>query len=106
MDALEEAVARHDLTDAVVRVIVQLRADQESAVRDGDIRKLLDDAYFIASINRDVERETRVRLGGLAPEKMTDRELLEKYLETTNTDPDRAKALLEHADEIFLGEKD
>lgn len=99
--ALQQEIAAHDLQGAVVRLILWLRADQEPLVRDRDVRGLLSDAYFIGGINREVERETRVRLGSLAPEEMTDGELLEKYLETKDTDPERAKTLLEHAETIF-----
>jgi exonuclease SbcD len=104
--ALQQAVATHDLRDAVVRLILQLRADQEPLLRDRDVRALLSDAYFIGGINREVEREARVRLGNLTPEGLTGRELLAKYLETKNTDPERAKVLLEHAEAIFAGDSD
>jgi exonuclease SbcD len=103
--ALQQAVATHDLRDAVVRLILQMRADQEPLVPDRDVRALLSDAYFVGSITREIERETRIRLGNLAPEEMTDRELLVKYLETKNTDPERARVLLEHAETIFAGER-
>jgi len=99
--ALQQAIAAHDLQDSVVRLILRLRADQEPLVRDRDVRALLSDAYFIAGVNREVEREARVRLGSLAPEEMTDHELLIKYLETRNTDPERADVLLKHAEAIF-----
>jgi exonuclease SbcD len=102
--ALQQAVAKHDLTDAVVRLILRLRAEQEMLLRDRDIRALLSDAYFIGGITREVEREARVRLGNLAPEEMTDGELLAKYLETKNTDPERVKVLLAHAESVFAGE--
>ena len=104
--ALQQAVAAHDLQSAVVRLILHLRADQEPLVRDRDVRGLLSDAYFVGGINREVEREARVRLGNLAPEEMTDRELLAKYLETKNTDPERTEVLLKHAEAIFAGEDD
>lgn len=104
--ALQQAIAAHDLHDAVVRLILRLRADQEPLVRDRDVRGLLSNAYFVGGINRQVEREARVRLGSLAPEEMTDRELLAKYLETKNTDPERAEVLLKHAEAIFAGEDD
>jgi exonuclease SbcD len=99
--ALQQAVNTHNLKDAVVRLILRMRADQEPLVRDRDVRALLSDAYFVGGINREIEREARVRLGELAPEEMTDRELLAKYLETRNTDPERARVLLEHAEAIF-----
>jgi hypothetical protein len=92
-----------DLKDAVVRLIVQMRADQELLVRDRDVRALLSDAYFIASINREVERESRVRLGGLTPEEMSDRDLLAKYLEVKDTAPERARLLLEYAEHFGIG---
>jgi exonuclease SbcD len=99
--ALERAVTKHDLTDAVVRLILHLRAEQDTLLRDRDIRALLADAYFVGGITREVEREARIRLGDLAPEEMTDGELLVKYLETKNTDPERVSALLEHAESVF-----
>ncbi len=101
MAVLRREVGAHDLHDAVVRLILRLRADQEHAIRDRDVRGLLSDAAYVASINREIEREARIRLGNLAPEEMTDRELLAKYLETRNTDPERAEALLKHAAPIF-----
>jgi exonuclease SbcD len=104
--ALGQAVAEHDLTDAVVRLILRLRAEQETLLRDRDIRALLSGAYFIGGITREVEREARVRLGDLAPEEMTDGELLVKYLETRNIEPGRITALLEHAESIFAGEEE
>lgn len=99
--ALQGAIAGCDLHDAVVRLILRLRADQEPLVRDRDVRALLANVYFVGSISREVEREARVRLGSLAPEEMTDRELLAKYLETKGTDPERARVLLAHAEAIF-----
>ena len=102
---LEEEIAKHALDRAVVRLILKLRADQESALRDYDVRALLSEAYAIGSISRDVERKARVRLGEQAPEEMTDRELLERFLEIKDTPAERVKALLEHAEGIFRWEE-
>jgi len=104
--ALQQTISKHDLTDSVVRLILRLRAEQETVVRDRDVRDLLAEAYFVAGVNREIEREARIRLGSLAPEEMTDRELLAKYLETKNVEPERATALKEHAEAIFSGESE
>ena len=104
LEALHQAVARHEIEDAVVRLIVKLRAEQEPALRDYALRELLSDAYTIGSISREVERKARVRLGDQAPEEMTDRELLERYLEVKETPKERIAALLEHAEGIFQQE--
>ena len=103
--ALQQSVSTHHLHDAVVRLILQLRADQEQLLRDRDVRALLSEAYFIGSIIREVEREARVRLGNLAPEEMTDQDLLTRYLEAKKTPPERVKTLLEQADTIFQVEE-
>jgi exonuclease SbcD len=99
--ALRQAVEAHDLEGAVVRLILRLRAEQEHLLRDRDVRRLLDEAYFVGSITREVEREARVRLGALAPEELSDRELLAKYLETKDVAPERIELLLRHADALF-----
>jgi len=102
--ALERKVAAHHLEDAVVRLILQMREEQEPSVRDRDVRALLSDAYFIGGINRKVERDARVRLGGLSPEEMTDHDLLAKYLEDKGTESERIDVLLKQAAPIFAGE--
>ncbi len=104
--ALERTISEHDLENAVVRLILQLRADQEPALRDHDVRGLLSEAAAIGSINREVERKARVRLGDQTPEEMTDRELLRKFLEIKDTPTGRIKALLDHADPIFHREEE
>jgi len=101
MAVLERDIGASHLHNAVVRLVLRLRADQEHLIRDRDVRRLLSDAAYVASINREIEREARIRLGNLAPEEMTDRELLEKYLEAKNADPERADVLLKHAETIF-----
>jgi exonuclease SbcD len=98
---LYQAVAAHNLEGAVVRVILHLRSDQERVVRDREVRALLSDAEFVGGISREVEREARVRLGSLAPEELTPRELLEHYLDAKGTAAERKEELLAHADEIL-----
>jgi exonuclease SbcD len=101
MVRIQEAVASEDIADAVVRLILQMREDQEPLVRDREVRALLSEAHHVAGILRDVERETRLRLGGSAPEELTDSELLARYLEAKGTSPERAATLLRQAEAIF-----
>jgi exonuclease SbcD len=103
---LKQTIAHHDIRDAVVRLILQLRADQEAALRDYDVRALLSDAYTIGGISREVERKARVRLGDQAPEEMTDPELLRTYLEIKETPTERLTALLNYAESIFHWEEE
>ena len=102
--ALEQAVAAYDLKDAVVRVILRIQAEQEPLLRDRQIRALLAEAAFVGGISREVERTARVRLGTLAPEEMTPRQLLERYLDSKKVPPERKKDLLACAEEIWEDE--
>jgi exonuclease SbcD len=102
--ALLTAIERHDVSSAVVRVIVQIRADQESLLRDADIRQALQEAYYVAGIGKEVERVYRQRLGGDSPEGLSSADLLTRYLESTDTSPERIELLLQYAQEIFQAE--
>ncbi len=104
MQAIVAAIDRHDVADAVVRVIVQARAEQEESIHDAGLRRALDAAYYIASVSKEVERAYRLRLGGDLPEELAPAELLVRYLESRDTPPDRVEVLRQHAEEIFQGE--
>ncbi len=100
LPAIQEAIAREDLVDAVVRLVVQMTPEQEPHLRDGDLSPLLTDAFF-AQINRDVDRAVRDRLAGLEPESMTPEHLLERYLLAKGKVEEEIIPYLEAAQEIF-----
>lgn len=97
---IQEAVAKHDLTGAVVRLIVQMTPEQEPHLRDGDLSPLLENAFF-AQINRDVDRSVRDRLAGLEPDSMTPEHLLERYLLAKDKSSDEVARYLAVAQDIF-----
>lgn len=99
--AAQAALAQYDLTDAIVRVNVRMRPEQDASLREKDLRATLREADYIAAINRQADREVRERLGGLSPEGMTPKELLHKYLFAKNVDDDRIDLLVKHAEKIF-----
>jgi exonuclease SbcD len=99
--AVLETIAQHDIAEAIVRVIIQAQPEQEGLLRDNDIRRELGEAYFVASISKEMERSYRQRLGGESPEELTPAELLAHYLKSKETPPDRVDLLLQHAEEIF-----
>ncbi len=101
-----DEIERRDVTDAVVRVNVKLKAHQEAGLREKDIAAALtrQRAGYIAAISRDVEREARARLGGATPEGLAPIELLERYFESKGTEPEQAKQLLERAKKIIARE--
>lgn len=102
--AILETITQHDIADAIVRVIIQTQPEQEGVLRDGDIRRELGEAYFVASISKEMERAYRQRLGGESPEELTPAELLAHYLKSKDTPRERVELLMQHAEEIFQAE--
>jgi exonuclease SbcD len=103
MDA-QAALANVDMSDAIVRVNIQLRPEQEASLRDRDVRAVLKSASYIAAINKDVERVERARLGGHSPEEMTPLQLLERYMESKGMNPEHIQTMLEYARKIIEAE--
>jgi exonuclease SbcD len=105
--ALQAVIARHNLTDAVVRLIIKLRPEQEPLLREKDIRNLLSDAYFVSSISREVEHRTELHLEDFAPEEMADAELVIHYFrEKGVVDKQHLKELQSYLDEIIASRTD
>lgn len=100
--AVLEAAAGKDLAEAVVRILVQLRADQEGLFREREVGAALAAASTVTVV-REVESETRIRLGDVAVEALTPQQLVGRYFEGQGVDGERLAALLDKAGEI-LGE--
>jgi hypothetical protein len=96
-----DAIADHDIREAVVRLIIQTTPETEARLRDREIDKALQAANYVAAVVKETERPERVRLGGAAPESLTPSELLERYLVSRNTSQERAEKLLQVAETIF-----
>jgi len=99
--AVLEAIARHDTKDAIVRVQVAISERLEGLLDEGEIRKALKDAHYVAAIARDVERERRPRMAGFTAEGMTPMEALEVYLNSKNISKERIKVLLEYGQRLI-----
>ena len=101
-----EHIARHDLSDAVVRVIITADPEADALLQERDIFAALKDAgaNHVAAIQRSVERPARLRLG-TSPEGLTAEELLERYLQTREIPSERMAVLLDHARKIFSPEE-
>lgn len=95
-----QALESEDLDGAVVRLQVQLYAEQEADLREREITQELDQASNL-SIQREVDTERRIRLGDLKPEALTPLELVERYFESKGVEDDRLGQLLEKAESLL-----
>ncbi len=105
MQQIFETIGKHALEDAVVRLIIQADVTNEPRIQEGPIQEALRNAKvsMIASVQKDIERPTRARLGA-SPEGLTSTELLERYLQSKNISRERIGLLLERADAFFAAE--
>jgi exonuclease SbcD len=94
-------VARGDLSETVVRVVVKLHQEQEALVVEREIIRALESAYFVASLQKEIERTERQRLGAVSVEALTPAQLLERYLQIKDVPDERAKLLLQHGEALI-----
>jgi exonuclease SbcD len=102
-----KAVAEQDdkVSDAIVRLNISLPSTLEGQLRDNETREALKDAHYF-TIARDVQRETRLRLGSYTAEEITPLEALKAYLESSKVSPERTRLLLDYGEKLILGQKD
>jgi len=95
------AIASNDVKDAIIRLFIKVSASKEGLLQEGEIRRALKDAYFIAAIKKEVEREHRTRLESHFAESMTPLEALGLYFESKRTPKGRARVLLEYGERLI-----
>ena len=91
---------QEDIKGAIVQLKLKMPESVAPLLRDAEIKNALKDAYYFA-INREVERQTRSRLGAECDESLSPMQALEKYLAMKNVTESRRKELLSHAVELL-----
>jgi hypothetical protein len=87
------------IEDAVVRIEISLPAVLSTRLRDDEIYRLAQGAYYL-TITRDIRREVRLRLGKSNLEGISPLEALRAYLESKYP-PERAKVLLAEGEKLI-----
>ncbi|MFC1897268.1 exonuclease SbcCD subunit D [Chloroflexota bacterium] len=88
------------IRDAIVRLNISLPAETEGQLRDNDIRNILKEAYYF-TIAKDIQRETRLRLGKWTAEEIPPLDALKTYLESKKVSPERTKLLIEYGEKLI-----
>jgi exonuclease SbcD len=101
------ALERAPLEDAVVRLIVRTTAERDVLIRENEVRRALDPAFYIAAILHDVVRPERMRLGAQEDVAgLTPLEALKRYLQVRETSRDRIQVLMHHAELLVSTHED
>lgn len=96
-----EAIGKEEISEAIVKVLIDIPADLEKEIEMDKIKKALLTANFVAGISKNIERKERQILEGGEVEKLTPVEALQKYFESKKYSPAKIKELEKYAAEIF-----
>jgi exonuclease SbcD len=100
-----DAIERRRIQGAVVRVLIRTTPDRDLLIRENEIRRALQDAFYVSTIVHDVIRPERIRLGDQADiAGLTPIEALERYLQAKETPPDRTALLKQYAELLLASE--
>lgn len=101
MNAVLNAIKREDIEGAIVRIYIKVCAEKAGLIDENEIRKILKDAYFIAAMHKEVEREHRTRLGTSSVEALTPLAALELYFKSNKINNDRTRVLLRYGEKLL-----
>ena len=101
MTTILDKIDQYDVAQAVVRIIIQAREEQDPLIEDRQIQLTLKEASFVASITHDVDRHTRRRLGDVGVEELSPLQALTLYFEAKGIEEERKALLLKHAEAII-----
>ncbi len=105
MDALLKLIRRREeegiIREAIVRLRLRLRAEQDALINDRKIKAALAEAFTVAGIIKEIDWGVRSRLGAISVESMTPIELLDRYLEISGIPDEEKQVLMEDARTII-----
>ncbi len=97
------AEQKEKVRDAIIRLNISLPAETVGQIRDNEIGEALKEAHYF-TIAKDVQRETRLRLGSLTAEEIAPLDALKAYLKEKKVTPERTKLLLEYGEKLIQGQ--
>ena len=100
-DAAIKAIQRRDVEDAIVRVRLRLRSDQDALLKERTIRAALAESFSIAGIVKEIDWGVRSRLGEVNVESMTPLELLERYFQVSDVPLEQSERLMQDAQTLI-----
>jgi exonuclease SbcD len=100
------AIARKNITNAVVRLRISLPQQLDSGLREPEIREALATAHYIAAISRESpDAPRRTRLAAESAQGLQPAEALRLYLDSRGVGPQRQQLLLQRAEELMESEE-
>jgi len=99
-----KAINKYSIEDAIVRVQIKVNEEMETFIRESEIYQAVKSAHYVASVSKEIIRETRTRLGEDYSEGITPEQAIKAYFNSKNISGDRAKILMEYANQLMIEE--
>jgi len=97
-----DAIQKNDVTDKIVRVVINIPAELNKEIEMDKIKKALAQSHFIAGILRNVERVEREKIDmGKEVESLTPIQALQKYFQSRKYSFQKQKELEKYAAQLF-----
>jgi exonuclease SbcD len=94
---LDLELERRDITDAIVRVIITVSAEQSDLIQERDMRERLKAAYLVAGIVKEEMKASPRSRDSELTESLGPLQALERYIASNPDYADRQQALLQRA---------
>ena len=103
---ITELLQSKSVKEAVVRVRMNVTESLSSLIEESTIRENLQDAHYITSITKNIQRANRSRITAEASRGLSYREALDVYMNSINLDMKKKNELMETLDELILANED
>lgn len=97
-----DEISKHDISEKIVRVTINIPADLMEEIQMDKIKKALSSAHYIAGISKNIERKERLKIDGQEEvERLTPIEALQVYLQAKKYSTQKIKELEKFAAQIL-----
>ena len=103
---ITEYLQNKTVDEAVVRVRINVSENLSSLIEESTIRENLQNAHYITSITKNIQRASRSRITAEASRGLSYREALDVYMNSINLDNKKKNELMDTLDKLILANED
>ncbi|MBI2862847.1 MAG: exonuclease SbcCD subunit D [Chloroflexi bacterium] len=101
MEQVKAAIHRARVADAVVRMRIRATPSSWDHIDEQEIRRLLQEADWVAAIEKQIPEPARARVLDDFAESLTPARALARYVQVKQVEPDRARRVLEYGERLI-----
>jgi exonuclease SbcD len=104
MEKIFQAIKNHDISDAIVKVIINIDEEKQSEISENQIRAALTKANYIAGIIKEIQSSLRTQIKNGFSDELSSLDtlgILEKYLKTKKINRSHQEILIKAAQQLI-----